>query len=591
MAKRSLCLLLAVLTLFTLASPALAAESDISSGTCGAQGDNVTWKVTGTWDKASAPDPSDWVLTISGKGDMADYDLAVGLSPWFGGYDIQCMMPKVVVAEGVTSIGDCTFFQTKNITSITLPGTLKRIGVNAFYSCENLASVTIPSSVESIGGSAFYGCGSLTSATIPSSVKTIGDHAFDACAALKSITVLNPDCAIENATASDKEGTALGVPGTTVVSGYDGSTAEAYANEYGYTFESLGKAPDTSKPSQLAAPTVTISNASNGIKVSWNKITGSPRYMVYYRENGGGWKKIGTTTATTYTRKAKDLKNGVTYTFTVRCCANDKKTMLSGYTASNSLKYTAAGATQLTAPTVTISKASNGIKVSWNKISGAPRYMVYYKENGGGWKKIGTTTATTYTRKAANLKNGATYEFTVRCCANDKKTMLSGYTASNSLKYSNQLTAPTVTISKASNGIQVSWNKVDGAPRYMVYYRENGGGWKKIGTTTATTYTRKAANLKNGVTYEFTVRCCANDKKTMLSGYTASNSLTYSVPSAQPAAPGGSGTYVLNTNSMKFHRPSCASAAKISAANRQDVTTDRNTLIAQGYEPCKVCKP
>lgn len=52
-----------------------------------------------------------------------------------------------------------------------------------------------------------------------------------------------------------------------------------------------------------------------------------------------------------------------------------------------------------------------------------------------------------------------------------------------------------------------------------------------------------------------------------------------------------SSTYVLNTNSKKFHLPSCKSAAKISASNRQEYTGDRQSLIDQGYEPCKICNP
>ena len=248
----------------------------------------------------------------------------------------------------------------------------------------------------------------------------------------------------------------------------------------------------------------------------------------------------------------------------------------------------AASSAQLEAPEVKIASASDGIKVTWNKVDGAPRYMVYYKENGGGWKKIGTTTATSYTRKAANLKSGATYQFAVRCSASDKKTLLSVYKASNALQY---FAAPTVKIAQVSDGIKVTWGAVDGAPRYMVYYKENSGSWQKIGTTTATSYTRKAANLKDGATYQFAVRCCASDKKTLLSGYKASNALVYTVKPAATAVPQGFGTYVLNTNSGKFHRPTCPSAAKIASYNRQDVTTDRYTLIAQGYEPCKVCKP
>ncbi len=49
--------------------------------------------------------------------------------------------------------------------------------------------------------------------------------------------------------------------------------------------------------------------------------------------------------------------------------------------------------------------------------------------------------------------------------------------------------------------------------------------------------------------------------------------------------------YVLNTNSRKFHLPSCSSAADISSQNRQDVTCTRQELIDQGYDPCGRCDP
>ena len=62
--------------------------------------------------------------------------------------------------------------------------------------------------------------------------------------------------------------------------------------------------------------------------------------------------------------------------------------------------------------------------------------------------------------------------------------------------------------------------------------------------------------------------------------------------SAQQAAePTGSVTYVLNTNSKKFHLPDCPSVEKIAEKNRQDYTGSRADLTAQGYEPCKQCNP
>lgn len=49
-------------------------------------------------------------------------------------------------------------------------------------------------------------------------------------------------------------------------------------------------------------------------------------------------------------------------------------------------------------------------------------------------------------------------------------------------------------------------------------------------------------------------------------------------------------TYIVNTNTGKFHYPSCSGAAKIKAKNRKEVTGTRDEL-AQKYDPCKICKP
>ncbi len=48
-------------------------------------------------------------------------------------------------------------------------------------------------------------------------------------------------------------------------------------------------------------------------------------------------------------------------------------------------------------------------------------------------------------------------------------------------------------------------------------------------------------------------------------------------------------TYILNTNTMKFHAPTCSAAESISPANRQTCTTTRQELIAQGYTVCGRC--
>ena len=50
-------------------------------------------------------------------------------------------------------------------------------------------------------------------------------------------------------------------------------------------------------------------------------------------------------------------------------------------------------------------------------------------------------------------------------------------------------------------------------------------------------------------------------------------------------------TYVLNTNSKKFHIPGKSCADSISEKNRADYTGTRSALISDGYSPCGICKP
>lgn len=49
--------------------------------------------------------------------------------------------------------------------------------------------------------------------------------------------------------------------------------------------------------------------------------------------------------------------------------------------------------------------------------------------------------------------------------------------------------------------------------------------------------------------------------------------------------------YVLNTNTNKFHYPSCASVGDIKPENTSYFTGSRDEVIAQGYKPCGRCKP
>ena len=144
----------------------------IASGTCGAQGDNLTWTLT-----------CDSVLTISGTGAMADYDWYAG-TPW---YSVSESIKSIKIEDGVTSIGNNTFDGCTNMTSVEIGNNVSSIGTLAFRDCRSLTSITIPNSVTYIGYWTFNGCTGLTTIEIPNSVTNIGDGPFSECTNLSSI--------------------------------------------------------------------------------------------------------------------------------------------------------------------------------------------------------------------------------------------------------------------------------------------------------------------------------------------------------------------------------------------------------------------
>lgn len=62
-------------------------------------------------------------------------------------------------------------------------------------------------------------------------------------------------------------------------------------------------------------------------------------------------------------------------------------------------------------------------------------------------------------------------------------------------------------------------------------------------------------------------------------------------PSETPSDPNEENTYILNTNSKRYHLPTCSSVSKISNANKGVFTGTEKSLSDQGYQPCGSCKP
>lgn len=123
----------------------------------------------------------DGKLTIYGTGKMYDYEF--GDSPFRGWSGMT-----IEIEDGVTSIGDFCFASFANIRSISIANTVESIGDHAFFEA-GLTFITVPNSVRSIGLGAFSSCRNLQSAELPDNLDTVTFSLFSGCSSLKSIAI------------------------------------------------------------------------------------------------------------------------------------------------------------------------------------------------------------------------------------------------------------------------------------------------------------------------------------------------------------------------------------------------------------------
>ncbi len=90
-----------------------------------------------------------------------------------------CSSLKTVnFSEGIEDIGNYAFQYDTALESVSLPTTVKKIGAGAFANDTSLSSVIIPEGVSSIGTAAFFNCTSLNNVSLPSTIQTIGEYAL-----------------------------------------------------------------------------------------------------------------------------------------------------------------------------------------------------------------------------------------------------------------------------------------------------------------------------------------------------------------------------------------------------------------------------
>ena len=478
-------------------------------------------------------------LTISGTGDVDDYNNSS--APW---YDHRYDTTKIVISNGVTGIGEGAFCYFTELTSVSLPGSLKSIGAYAFRGCSSLKSVVIPDSVTSIGESAFYRCTALTTATvsnsvsrisygtfmscenlisvtIPNSVKSIGEKAFYNCGSLtdvyykgstaqwNAVMVGLDNDSLQNAniyfvhthsyTAAVTAPTCTARGYTTYTCSCGDSYVDNYTDRLGHDYVNgiCSRCGEADPNYKLAAPELKITTSSGKPKVYWNEVDGAVKYWLYRSTDGVNFNYYDTTTSTNYTNRSTTI--GTTYYYKVKAIdANDAR---SEFSVVKRIMCKPA------APTVSINRSNGKPKLSWKSVSGAKKYWVYRSTDGKNFKYWDSTTKTNYTNKGA--ASGTKYYYRVKAVAIVNGNNVASAN-SNTKNLITTLATPSVSITTSGGKPKLTWKAVTGADKYYIYRSTDGKNFKYWESTTKTSYINTGAKRNTRYYYKVKAVCAAN---------------------------------------------------------------------------------
>ena len=456
------------------------------------------------------------------------------LSIWQGAFYNCTSMESVTIPNSIKYIGVGAFSactSLKNIDIRTSGNNIIRICDSAFNGCTSLKSIVIPGNVEFLwvaGGCTFGGCTSLKNVVIENGVTVISGWLFERCSSLESISI--PDsvteiqpCAFFNCTSlksitipksvTNMSNCSLGYgdyhntnktekDSNFTIKGYKGTAAEEYAKDNGFKFIEI------SDPTSVSLNKTSLT-LDVGKSYTLTKTVSPSNAVTSYT-----WSSSNTSVATVDKNGKVTAKASGTATITVKTSngkiANCKVTV------------------NLPTPQITsLANTTGGIKISWNKVDGAYGYRLYYKPVSGGWKRFKDTTATSFTDSGVVPNKTETY--TIRCIDKNGNTV-SGF---NSTGWSKKYTPVAPTISKldiTTGGIKLSWNKIAGVYGYRLYYKPESGGWKRFKDTTATSFTDSGVSPNRTETY--TIRCIDKNGNT-ISGFNStgwSKKYTHAAP-------------------------------------------------------------
>ena len=373
----------------------------------------------------------------------------------YNGSAANVTIPSEIDGYKVLSIGNYAFYNCTSMESVTVSNSIGYIGLGAFSGCTNLKNIDIRTSGGNtiyIYDGAFYGCTSLDNVVIPGSVRFISQttgSTFAGCTNLKSVVIENGVTTIVQAIFEN----CVNLENVTI--------PNTVTEIYPLAFIGCTK-----------LKSITIPRSVKTIVKSAGKTMG------YYRDSDYNYIKIADFTIKGY-----------------------KGTAAEEYAKENGFKFIALDVSEPTS--VSLNKTSLTLDVgksyTLTKTVSPSNAVTSYN-----WSSSNTSVATVDKNGKVIAKASGTATITVK--TSNGKTATCKVTVS--------LPTPQITsLANTTGGIKISWNKVDGAYGYRLYYKPASGGWKRFKDTTATSFTDSGVVPNKTETY--TIRCIDKNGNTV----------------------------------------------------------------------------
>ena len=450
---------------------------------------------------------------------LPDSMMSVGKSAFENCYNIK----SVTFSENLNTIADSAFKGCSSIENLSFNKNLREIGNNAFEECSSVKNVTFNDSLNTIGESAFANCSSVEKVDLPESVSSVGKDVFEGCKAIKNITLSSKLNYVN-------DGVFSGCSSLESVDLPD-NISEIGANSFAdctnlknirfgknlihidsYAFSGCSSLKSIEFPAGLqyiwSKAFIDCTNLSS-VKLN----SGLKQISDYAFYNCLNLKKVRIPSSDTYLcdySLGYYGKNDNNYKIPDFIIVGDINSCAQRYANNNGFKFEEYKVNLSTPQITSLKNTTGGVKLQWNKVSGAYGYRLYYRPASGGWKRFKDTTATSFTDSSVVPNKTETY--TIRCLDKDGNT-ISGFNSNGwSIKY--VPVAPTISkLENTSSGIKLTWNKIAGVYGYRLYYKPVSGGWKRFKDTTATSFTDSGVVPNKTETY--TIRCIDKNGNTV----------------------------------------------------------------------------